>query len=170
MLQNVTIRPELPGDVEAISRITELAFRSHPYSNNTEQFIIDELRRSGALSISLVAEIDKQVVGHIAFSPVEISDGSRNWYALGPVSVTPDLQGQGTGQALVKAGLDALRAREAGGCVLVGDPGFYGRFGFHNRPECTLDDVPQEFFLSLTLDNHSATGKVKHHAAFSAQG
>lgn len=170
MNRKVTIRPENLGDVEAISGITELAFRSHPYSNHTEPFIIDELRRSGGLSLSLVAEMDQQVVGHIAFSPVEISDGSRNWYTLGPVSVTPELQRQGIGQALVKTGLAELRTRGAEGCVLVGEPGFYGRFGFRNRPECTLDGVPQEFFLSLTLGKHSPTGKVKHHAAFSAQG
>jgi predicted N-acetyltransferase YhbS len=54
--------------------------------------------------------------------------------------------------------------------VLVGEPGFYGHFGFRNRPECTMDDVPREFFLSLTLGEHSVTGKVKHHAAFSARG
>jgi putative acetyltransferase len=79
MPQNVTIRPGLPGDVGAISRMTELAFRSHPYSNHTEQFIIEDLRRNGALSISLIAEVDEHVVRHIAFSLLEISDGSRNW-------------------------------------------------------------------------------------------
>ena len=105
MLQNVRIRPEHPADIDAISRITELAFRSHPYSNQTEQFIIEELRRHGALCVSPVAEVDGEVVGHIAFSPVEISDGSPNWYGLGPISVTPAFQRQSIGQALVNGGM-----------------------------------------------------------------
>lgn len=170
MSQNITIRPEKSGDIEIIAHITELAFRSHPYSNQTEQFIITELRQADALSVSLVAEIDSQVVGHIAFSPVIISDGSQNWYALGPISVTPEFQRQGIGQALVNAGLDALRSLRAEGCVLVGDPGFYGRFGFRNRQECTLAGVPPEFFLSLPLGLHPAVGNVTLHAAFSAHG
>jgi putative acetyltransferase len=170
MPQNVKIRPEQPSDVEAISRITELAFRSCPYGNHTEQFIIEELRRTGALSISLVAEVDTQVVGHIAFSPVEISDGSKNWYALGPVSVTPTYQGQGIGRAIIDAGLDALRALGAEGCVLVGEPALYARFGFRNCRNLTFDDVPQKYIQCLNLGKHSARGKVMHHPAFSVKG
>jgi putative acetyltransferase len=167
---SVTIRPEQPSDAAAISHVTELAFRSHPHSSHTEQFIIEALRRSGALSLSLVAEVEARIVGHIAFSPVSISDGSQRWYGLGPVSVTPELQGQGIGQALINSGLSTLRTLNAEGCVLLGEPGFYERFGFSNRPECLLEGVPQEYFLSLTFGKHSAAGKVTYHAAFSAQG
>lgn len=170
MLQNVKIRAEQPGDVEAISRITELAFRSCPYGNHTEQYIIEELRRSGALSISLVAEVDTEIVGHIAFSPVEISDGSKNWYALGPVSVTPQFQGQGIGKAIINAGLDILRSLEAEGCVLVGEPDFYARFGFRNGPNLTFDGVPQKYVQSLGFGKQSASGRVIHHPAFNAKG
>ena len=170
MLENVEIRPEKPDDVEAISRITGLAFRSNPYSRQTEPFIITALRRSGALPISLVAEVDTQVVGHIAFSPVEISDGSANWYTLGPVSVTPEFQGRGIGQSLVNAGLAALRTLGAEGCVLAGEPDFYGRFGFRSDAELALDGVPPENLLSLTLGQRPATGKVTLNAAFSADG
>ena len=170
MLQNVKVRPEQIGDAEAIFRITELAFRSCPYGNHTEQYIIEELRRSDALSVSLVAEIDTQIVGHIAFSPVEISDGSKNWYALGPVSVTPQFQEQGIGTAIINAGLDVLRTLKAERCVLVGEPSFYARFGFRNYPNLTFDGVPQQYVQSLTFGKHSASGKVTHHAAFNAKG
>ena len=170
MHQNVKIRPERPSDIEVISHITELAFRTCPYGEHTEQIIIEELRRSSALSVSLVAEVNSQVVGHIAFSPVEISDGSLNWYTLGPISVRPEFQRQGIGQALVNIGLAALRTLEAEGCVLAGEPDYYERFGFRSNPECTLDGVPQKYFLSLTLGEHSAVGKVTLHAAFSAKG
>ena len=166
MSVDVIIQPERPDDIEAISTITEMAFRTCPYGEHTEQFIIEALRRAGALSVSLVAELNAQVAGHIAFSPVEISDGSSNWYALGPVSVVPELQGQGIGQALVNAGLDELRNLEAAGCVLVGESGFYGRFGFCSRPELTMDGVPQEVVLSLPFGKNSATGKIVHHEAF----
>jgi putative acetyltransferase len=168
MSVDVIIRPERPDDIEAISTITEMAFRTCPYGEHTEQFIIEALRRAGALSVSLVAELDTQVAGHIAFSPVEISDGSSGWYALGPVSVVPELQGQGIGQALVNAGLDELHSLEAAGCVLVGEPGFYRRFGFCSRPELTMDGVPQEVVLSLPFGKNSAIGKIVHHEAFGA--
>ena len=79
------IRKETTSDIEAISQVTKAAFRTLPISNQTEQFIIEALRAAGALTLSLVAEIDGRVVGHIAFSPVTISDGSKNWYGLGPV-------------------------------------------------------------------------------------
>jgi putative acetyltransferase len=170
MSVDVIIRPERPDDIEAISTVTEMAFRTCPYGEHTEQFIIEALRRAGALSVSLVAELDTQVAGHIAFSPVEISDGSSDWYALGPVSVVPELQGQGIGQALVNAGLAELRSLGAAGCVLVGEPGFYGRFGFRSRPELTMDGVPQEVVLSLPFGEHSAAGKIVHHPAFAAHG
>ena len=86
------IRNETSSDSEAISKVTTAAFKNLAISNHTEQYIISALRESKALTISLVAEIDGQVVGHIAFSPVTISDGTIGWYGLGPVSVLPEYQ------------------------------------------------------------------------------
>ncbi len=87
--RNVLIRDETEGDAAAITDVTVAAFESMEISNHTEQFIIEALRAAGALSVSLVAEVDGRVVGHIAFSPVRISDGTDGWYGLGPVSVLP---------------------------------------------------------------------------------
>ena len=167
---NITIRSELPGDESAIAEVTRQAFESHPYSHQTEHFIIDALRKASALSVSLVAEQAGHIVGHIAFSPVLIDDGSSDWYGLGPVSVLPAHQHKGIGRALMEHGIAKLRGLGAKGCVLVGDPAFYTRFGFANAPELVLDGVPQEFFLSLSLGIPSARGKVKFHAAFDAKG
>jgi putative acetyltransferase len=114
------IRNETRPDIEAISEVTENAFRTLPFSSHTEQFIINALRDANALTISLVAEVDGRVVGHIAFSPVTISDGSPNWYGLGPVSVLPEYWKQGVGSALVNEGLSRLKALGAKGCALVG--------------------------------------------------
>lgn len=163
------IRAEQPGDIEAIAQITELAFRTLPISQHTEQFIIRELRRSGALTISMVAELDRKVVGHIAFSPATLSDGSHGWYMLGPISVIPDLHRKGIGSALMHAGLDKLKALKAQGCALVGDPAYYKRFGFRSDPRCTMHGVPQEVVQILPFGNHVPKGNLIHHEAFNAR-
>jgi putative acetyltransferase len=109
------------------------------------------------------------VVGHIAFSPVAIADGSDGWYGLGPVSVLPEFQKRGVGSALVRQGLSMLTASGAKGCVLVGDPGYYARFGFKNVPSLIYEGVPQEYILALPLSKKQARGVVSFHQAFSAK-
>jgi GNAT superfamily N-acetyltransferase len=105
--------------------VTVSAFKTLEFSNHTEQFIVAALRAAGSLTVSLVAEVDGRVVGHIAFSPVSISDGTRNWYGLGPLSVLPEYQRQGIGKALVQEGLSRLKGLNAQGCCLVGHPDYY---------------------------------------------
>lgn len=162
------IRDETPADVRAITEVTVAAFRTLPISGNTEHFVIRELRAAHALTLSLVAERDGRVVGHIAFSPVTISDGTTGWYGLGPVSVLPELHGQGIGSALVREGLSRLKALGGKGCTLVGDPGYYRRFGFRNIPELVLEDIPPEVFLALPFGNEIPQGTVLFHDAFLA--
>ena len=165
----MNIRKEKQSDIEAISDITKAAFENHPYSNNTtEQFIINALRSANALTVSLVAEIDGQVVGHIAFSPVTFSDGSENWYGLGPISVLPDYQKQGIGKRLINEGIDLLKDLDAQGCILVGYPNFYERFGFRSPDSLKYEGVPQENLLALSLCDKVPTGIVHFHSAFSA--
>jgi putative acetyltransferase len=162
------IRNEMESDLWRISEITRAAFENHPYSKHTERFIINALRAANALTISLVAEIGGNVVGHIAFSPVTISDGSQDWYGLGPVSVLPECQKQGIGKSLVLEGLSLLKSLAAKGCVLVGDPKYYGRFGFRNYHDLVHDGVPQEYFLALPFDTKKTQGVVLFHQGFSA--
>ena len=164
----LTIRNEVSSDIEAIYDVTKAAFKNHPYSNNTEQFIINALRAANALTISLVAEVDGKLVGHIAFSPVTFSDGSGNWYGLGPISVLPDYQKQGIGTKLVNEGLNMLKDLGAEGCVLVGDPNYYERFGFRSPDGLIHEGVPQENFLALSFCNRTPAGVVQFHQAFSA--
>ncbi len=163
------IRNETTSDIDAISEVTEAAFRTLQISNHTEQFIIEALREANALTVSLVAEIDELVVGHIAFSPVTISDGSPNWYGLGPVSVLPAHQKQGIGGSLVNEGLSLLRALGGKGCALVGDPAFYQQFGFRNIPALVYPDIPQEYFLVLPFDSEIPCGTVVFHKGFLAK-
>ena len=164
----MTIRPERLADVAIIAEITRDAFGADPHGSHTEHFIIESLRRNHALSVSLVAEVVGQVAGHIAFSPVKISDGSEGWYGLGPLAVRPGLQGRGIGQALVQKGLSALQDLGAQGCVVVGEPEFYGRFGFQNSKELVFAGVPEEYFLALPFAGKLAVGQVTYHEAFAA--
>lgn len=164
----MTIRPETLSDIGAITGVTIAAFKTLSVSNQTEQFIINALRAAHALAISLVAELDGKVVGHIAASRVTISDGSRNWYGLGPLSVLPEFQRQGIGSALMREVLSLLKARGAEGCVLVGDPDYYIKFGFNSLPELTHEGIPQKFVLALRLNENTAHGAVLFHKAFTA--
>lgn len=166
----VTIRSETDADKRAISEVTLAAFKTLEISHLTEHIIIDALRTAGALSISLVAELDGQVIGHIAFSPVSMSDGTRDWYGLGPVSVMPEFQRQGIGKALIREGLSRLKALNAKGCCLVGHPDYYRKFGFENTPTLKFEGVPPEFFFALSFDGSTPQGTVTFHGAFKANG
>jgi putative acetyltransferase len=164
----VVVRPEVPGDVDAIFAITRAAFTGHPHSQGTEPYIVNWLRSAGGLTLSLVATVEGRAVGHVAFSPVTLSDGTEGWFGLGPVSVLPGLQRRGIGTALIQEGLARLRATGAAGVVLVGDPAYYGRFGFRHRPELTLADVPPAVFLALPLAGPIPRAGVTFHEAFGA--
>jgi putative acetyltransferase len=164
------IRKETALDIEAITQVTISAFRTLPISNHTEQFIIKALRTEGALTLSLVAEIEGRVVGHIAFSPITISDGTKDWYGLGPVSVLPEYQKQGIGKAIINEGLSLLKDMGGQGCALVGDPNYYKRFGFKNYPELVHEGIPQEFFLVLPFTEKIPKGTVVFHEGFWANG
>ncbi len=160
------VRPETDRDLDAIREVNVVAFEGHPYSRQTEHLIVEALRAADALELSLVAESDGEVVGHIAFSAADIGGSSTGWSLLGPVAVLPARQGGGIGSALVEAGLDVLRARGAGGCVLVGDPAFYGRFGFGQCQGVAWQGVPDENVLCLRFSGEMPTGEVAYHPAF----
>lgn len=170
MNQHVLIRDETDADVSAITEVTIAAFKTLEISHQTEQYIIEALRAAEALTVSLVAEVEGRVVGHIAFSPVTISDGSRNWYGLGPVAVLPDYQRKGVGKALISEGLSRLKGIKAQGCCLVGHPGYYQRFGFQNTPGLVHEGVPQEVFFALSFDRDTPQGSVVFHESFKADG
>ena len=164
----VELRDEVPTDVIAIRALTQAAFLDAPHRSGTEQFIIDALRREGALSASVVALRDGVIVGHAAASPVTIDGHDRGWHGLGPVSVIPDLQGQGIGRLVVDAVLSRLRTQDAAGCVVLSDPAYYGRFGFRALPQLRLPGVPCEYFQSLPFSEGVPKGDVAYSNAFDA--
>lgn len=160
------IRDEQASDIPLIRAIVSEAFKTMPFSNQTEAGIVDRLRVGSALTLSLVAVENGEIVGHIAFSPVTIDGRHGSWYGLGPVAVRPDRQGRGIGQALVREGLERLKSLGAHGCVLVGEPAFYGRFGFRTRPGLRFAGAPPEYFLVLAFGEEIPSGIVEHHEAF----
>jgi putative acetyltransferase len=163
------LRPETTRDFDGIREVNIVAFRGQPYSQQTEHLVVEALRAADALELSLVAESNGEVVGHIAFSAAGIGDSaSIGWFLLGPLAVRPARQGEGIGRALVETGLAALRSRGACGCVLVGDPAFYRRFGFRQYAGVTWHGVPDENVLSLLISGEMPTGEVVCHPAFLA--
>ncbi|MBN8727806.1 MAG: N-acetyltransferase [Xanthomonadales bacterium] len=162
------IRKELASDASAIAAVTAAAFRRAAHTSHTEQFIIGALRASGNLAVSLVAEEHGQIIGHVAASPVTDSDGTPEWYGLGPVSVIPGRQDQGVGSLLVEHALAELRAMGAAGCVVLGEPGYYSRFGFRAEPMLALAGVPAEYFLAISFNGSRPRGQVQYHESFAA--
>jgi putative acetyltransferase len=165
----LNIRPETVHDFEAIRAIHKAAFAHHPFSHQTEHLIVDALRTDGALAVSLVAEVNKNVVGHIAASLITIGGRQLPWYILGPLGILPAMQRQGIGKQLVENCLKHLRAIGAEGCVLVGDPAYYNRFGFRHHSELYLTGISEEFFLCLPMTDDIPHGIIKYHAAFGVE-
>ena len=163
---DTVLRDEQPGDEAAIYQLTRRAFAPMAFAAGDEQDLINALREAGALSMSLVAVRDDQIVGHIAFSPASTADKVRGWYALGPVSVDPALQGQGIGGQLIEAGLVRLSALKAAGCILTGNPIYYLRFGFVVRPNLAPPGEPAKYFMVRPLGNPSPNEVVFFHPLF----
>ncbi|WP_228766491.1 GNAT family N-acetyltransferase [Pelagerythrobacter aerophilus] len=163
---SVAIRPERAGDERAIHDVVHAAFDGHPHSDGSEPAIVDRLRADGDLTVSLVAENGGEIVGHVAFSPVTISDGSEDWFGLGPVAVMPERQREGIGAALIERGLTLLRERDAAGCVVLGDPAYYGRFGFAHDQALTYPGPPPEYFQRLLIGASRTSGAVTYARGF----
>ncbi len=160
------IRRELDIEVADISRVTEAAFRDRDYAGGDEQVVIDRLSNAGDLSLSLVAIDDDDLIGQVTFSPATNEDQSDPWFALGPISVKPNRQGQGIGTALIHEGLAQISDQGALGCILTGNPAYYGRFGFSLVPELAPAREPGEFFMLKTLNGNRPTSPFEFHPAF----
>ena len=165
-MTTLIIRKEQPADYDLIFCLTQTAFEPKAFSDGTEANVIDRLRTSGDLTISLVAESDTDLIGHVAFSPVQIGQFSTGWYGLGPVSVHPDHQLKGVGSALIEKGLTQLRERDADGCALIGDPNYYSRFGFVSNGEVQYNDVHHKNVQWISFGKLRPAGKLVFSSAF----
>lgn len=119
------VRPETAGDADAVRAVHVAAFPTP-----LEARLVDALRAAGKAVISLVAELDDAVVGHVLFSPVSVARGARRGLGLAPVAVLPRVQRRGVGSRLIGAGLAAAAALGQDFVVVLGEPDYYQRFGF----------------------------------------
>lgn len=160
------IRFETAADVGAIHALTYAAFEPMPFSDNTEARIIRDLRAAGDLTISLVAEEDGEIIGHVAFSPVAIDGIHRGWFGLGPISVKSERQRQGIGKALILKGLDLLRERGASGCALIGNPDIYGQVGFESDGNLRYGDFDTRLVQRIVFKGPPPSGMLTFAPAF----
>ena len=165
-MPQIDIQKEQRSNHAAIFSVTEAAFKDMPYAGGDEQDIVDRLRASGALSLSLVALQEGVVIGHIAFSPSVASDDSQPWFALGPVSVLPKYQGNEIGSQLIAEGLAQIKALGALGCVLIGHPPYYQRFGFEPSPSNVADGESAEYFMLKCFTSFKPNGPMCFDKAF----
>lgn len=166
MKSEIRIRRERSNDIDAISELISSAFLGMPYAEGDEAELVDALRAQDALSVSLVAEREGMIVGHVAFSPARASCGTLGWYALGPLAVLPAHQRGGIGSTLVRAGLDAVSELGATGCILTGDASYYSRFGFKLSSENAPSGEPSKFFMVKLLRGQLPVGPIRFHEAF----
>ncbi|EJC76536.1 N-acetyltransferase [Rhizobium hidalgonense] len=160
------IRYETPDDIDAIHDLTSTAFRPMAYSDGTEAEIIRKLRMSGDLAISLVAEEDREILGHVAFSPVTIEGVHDDWFGLGPISVTPARQRQGIGGALIARGLELLKEMGASGCALIGNPDVYGSAGFSSDGRLSYHDLDTRLVQRIVFRGPAPSGALRFAPAF----
>lgn len=158
------IRDETASDIPAIGRVVTEAMRMLAQSNGAEARIVEALRADGALALSLVAEEAGAAVGYLAASAarIETQDG---WGLIGPLAVLPSRHGRGIGSALMAEALRRLRGTSRG-AALVGDPGYYGRFGFRAFPGLGVAGCPPEVVLALPFEGAAPRGELIHHPAF----
>ncbi|MBX7539508.1 GNAT family N-acetyltransferase [Qipengyuania sphaerica] len=162
----LTIRPEKPADHAQIAVLTDAAFAEVEHSDGSEVRIVEGLRQDGDLALSLVAEDGERIIGHVAVSPVTISDGNEGWYGLGPISVLPQHQREGVGLRLMQRAIADMREMGAKGIVLLGEPAYYSRFGFEHDPKLTYPGPPPDYFQRLVLDGDAPGGTVRYAPAF----
>jgi putative acetyltransferase len=158
----------MPADVATIRSLIATAFKAAPRSGGNEADIVDALRDSGALTTSLVAEDGGEIVGHAAFSAVRINGHDVGWYGLGPVAVRADKRRRGFGKALIISGLERIKNMGAKGCVVLGDPAYYGQFGFESDPNLRFGNMPVAAFQRLPFSGQPPNGVVVYHPAFYA--
>jgi putative acetyltransferase len=153
-----TIRAEEPADIPQVRIVNELAFEQP-----TEADVVDRLRHACADALSLVAEEDGLITGHILFTPAVVGSAGRRVVGMGlaPLAVLPDHQGKGIGSALVRRGLEILRERNCPFIIVLGHPTYYPRFGFERASLHGLAcqwEVPDEAFMVLILDADALAG------------
>lgn len=167
MIHSLILRTETSNDINAINNVIVSAFSNSSHGLQNEDKLVAQLRADNALALSVVAEVNDQIVGHIAFSKITMTDQNlENWYILAPLSVAPEFQKQSLGKQLLKSGLAGIKKKGAKGCLCVGDIGYYGRFGFSSNHGLVLEGIPKEYILVQNFTDDQPRGMVVLHPAF----
>lgn len=160
------LREEREADAAALDALIAAAFAPMPFSSGTEAAIVAALRREGAVTLALVAERAGALLGHAVFSPAMAAGRAAGWQALGPVAVLPGWQRRGIGSLLIREGLARTAAAGSKGCIVLGDPAYYGRFGFRVAPQLAPPGVPGGFFMVLPFEGPAPDTPLAFHPAF----
>jgi putative acetyltransferase len=163
------IRDQTEADFDAVHDLVIAAFKTLPIACGREQFVMDTLWRNRSAIVALVAN-DGIIVGQAAFSKIVVDRRDVGWHGCGPVSVLPTRHKQGIGSALMREGLKRLKTLGSKGCVVVGDPAYYPRFGFANTDALREPGVPPEVFMAILFDGEMPRGDVAFDPAFEAAG
>ena len=166
MNQIITIRKETPDDYTLVIELTEKAFKTMEFSDQKEGQLVDKLRKSPTFidELSLVAEINGKVVGHILFTPLVIDNGQQQFQSLvlGPVSVLPDFQKQGIGGQLIIAGHQKAWKLGFQSVILIGHPEYYPRFGYRTASgwglKVALELPSDDVFMAVELTENALSG------------
>lgn len=163
----LAVRAETPADIDAIRTVNNAAF-----GGTEEAALVDALRDDGDLLLSLVAEVGTDVVGHVAFSRMQVEQdgGAAPAIALAPVAVRPEHQRKGAGTTLVQSGLKQLAGRGETLVFVLGEPEYYGRFGFKTGPAARfVSPYAGPYFQSLMLSARApSSGAVRYARAFAS--
>jgi len=172
----IILRQENKNDFESVFHLIEKAFEKEEYSDHKEQFLVERLRKSDAFipELSIVAEIDNHIVGHILFTKLQIKNETQTFpsLALAPVSVLPEFQGKGIGSKLVLYGHEIAKSLGYKSVILLGHQDYYPRFGYELCEKYNIKmpfDVPAEncMVIALTEDGlKDVSGEVVYPKAF----
>ncbi|HEY6817277.1 MAG TPA: N-acetyltransferase [Croceibacterium sp.] len=166
-MKGITIRGQEWAEHKRIARVITRAFKGHPHSDGREAEIFLRLFNDLETQASFVAVTRlRRIVGHVVFSEIRIGGEYCNWCGLGPLSVLPRMQGRGIGSALVEEGLAYLRSDGWNGCVVLGNPAFYGRFGFRHDPRLVYPGPPPEYFQRIVFKGAEPVGEVSYAPVF----
>ena len=171
MPEDLEFVEERPSDVDAVDQLTADAF-----GQPLESQLVQALRRNGGLTLSAVARLAGIPIAHVGYSPLQVGGQSTSppVLALAPVSVAPQHQRRGHGSALIRWSLDLLKSRGCPAVIVLGEPAFYSRFGFHAASDFSIHcpfEVPGEYFMALELGQgalRNVSGRVENRPEFDA--
>ena len=161
-----TVRPEAEGDAARIGAVVSAAFADAPHADGDEAALVERLRAGGDLALSLVAEDEEGMIGHIGFSPLTVGGESNGWMQLAPLAVVTHWRGEGVARSLIVRGIAELRERGAQGIGVLGEPALYEKFGFGPASGMILPADQQPFYRALALDGDLPRGEVRYADAF----